>query len=228
MSTINRPNYGDVAEAIHYARQCLKEKLPPQLTYHNLKHTFEHVLPAAMDLADRCGLTQEEKDLLAVAVAFHDIGWIVQGTGHERIGADMARKELPDFGFTEQQIERIASMILATKLPHQPTCLLDSIMIDADMAVLSRDDFWHCNGELRCEVELLGETMSDRLWYEGQLSFLEAHHYFTEAAVAAYEPAKQEHILELRHLLETSEAEADLPQTRLSPAESLVESENDG
>jgi uncharacterized protein len=227
VSRINLPNNDAVVEAISYARRCLKQKLIPELTYHNLTHTFEHVLPAAMDLADRCGVTQEEKELLAVAVAFHDIGWIVQGPGHERIGARMARQKLPDFGFTNRHIERITAMILATRLPHRPTCLLERILIDADMTILTRDDFWECNRELRDELEVLGQPLSDRQWYKIQLAFLETHRYFTDVAVAEREQVKQQHILELRRRLAACEAEPDLPLNRRSQDESLVQSEND-
>lgn len=228
MSTSDPLQHGNVDEAISYARRCLQQKLVPELTYHNLTHTFEHVMPAALDLADRCGVSREEKDLLAVAVAFHDIGWIVKGKGHERIGADMARQKLPTFGFSTLQVERIVSMILATQMPHQPTSLLDSILIDADMAILSRDDFWLCNDELRAELELLGTHLSDSEWLESQLAFLEVHRYFTLVAVADREKVKQKHILELRQRLEDCYSKREGSLNEYTLTDSLEHSENDG
>lgn len=228
MSEVDRREKADVDGAIAHAQRCLQENLAPELTYHNLAHTFEHVLPAAMDLADRCEVPQEKKDLLAVAAAYHDIGWIVQGRGHERIGAKLARQKLPEFGFTERQIERITALILATRMPHRPKNLLDRILIDADMAVLSRDDFWQCNDELRAEMKVLGQPMSDRDWYKSQLAFLEAHRYFTPVAVARRERVKQGHIHELRRRLEAYEAEPDPVPNGRSETESVTKSESDG
>jgi predicted metal-dependent HD superfamily phosphohydrolase len=204
----------DAAGAIEYARHFMARNLAPDLTYHNLTHTFEHVMPAAMDLADRSGVSREEKELLAVAVAFHDLGWTAQGTGHERLGAEIARRELPSFGFGKRQIERIVSMIMATQMPHRSTCLLDSIMIDADMAVLGRQDFWEIHDNLRREIESLGKPMTDRQWYKNQLAFLEDHHYFTAAAVSSCEQSKQRHIRQLRHSLEASETESNSERNR--------------
>jgi len=113
----------------------------------------------------------------------------------------MARQKLPGFGFTEQQIELITALILATRLPHKPTSLLERILVDADMIILTREDFWQCHGELRDEMEILGEPLSDRQWYESQLAFLETHHYFTDVAIADREQVKQQRILELRQRL---------------------------
>lgn len=217
-------NGGNVDEAISYARQCLQQQLAPELTYHNLAHTFEQVMPAAMNLAERYGVSQEEKDLLAVAVAFHDIGWIVQGPGHERIGADLARQKLPSFGFSERQIERIATLILATQMPHQPKDLLENILVDADLAILSRDDFWECNARLRAETEMLGNSMSDCQWYENQLAFFEAHRFFTDGALDDRDQVKQQHVFEMRRRLAICEAGSSNGQSRANP---LVKSEND-
>jgi uncharacterized protein len=219
---------GNVKGAIVYARQCMQQELAPELTYHNMTHTFEHVMPAAMELADLCGVSPEEKDLLAVAVAFHDLGWIVQGRGHEQLGAEMARRQLPAFGFNDQQIDSIVSMILATRMPPRSTCLLDSIIIDADMAILSRDDFRSCNNQLRMEIEALGEPLSDRQWYESQLAFLEQHRYFTDVAAAHYEPIKQQHILELRHSLDDCTPGPASSRNGRSSARSQVKSGADG
>jgi hypothetical protein len=77
----------DVKGSMAYARQRLQRELAPELAYHNLAHTFEHVLPTALELAAHYQVALHEKELLAVTAAFHDIGWAMQGQGHERIGA---------------------------------------------------------------------------------------------------------------------------------------------
>ena len=76
---MNQPDYSG---ALLYARSRMQKELAPELCYHGLEHTFEHVLPAAMQLAEWYELDQEEVRLLEIAAAFHDIGWIDGGVEH--------------------------------------------------------------------------------------------------------------------------------------------------
>ncbi|MGD8805626.1 MAG: HD domain-containing protein [Chloroflexota bacterium] len=151
VSETDRVQQTDVKGAMAYARQRLQQELAPELAYHNLAHTFEHVLLTALELAAHYQVALHEKELLAVVAAFHDIGWTVQGQRHERVGAQLARQVLPDFGFLAEQVERVAGLVLAMQMPHRTNSLLDQILIDADMDLLGRDDFWQRNNHLRAE-----------------------------------------------------------------------------
>jgi hypothetical protein len=101
-------------------------------------------------------------------------------------------------------------------------------MIDADMTILSRDDFWLCNDMLRAELEVLGEPLTDRQWYKNQLAFMEQHRYFTDVDVAARERVKQRHKHEVYQRLEACAPETSRSLNGDSPAGSLVKSERDG
>ena len=205
---MNQPDYDG---AVAYARSRMERELAPELLYHGLSHTYEHVLPAAMRLAERCYLNQQETALLRVAAAFHDIGWIEGRTEHEKEGVRIVRQVLPTFGFQDGHINRIAGIIMATRIPQTPHNLVEQIMADADLDILGREDFWSRNQDLRTERSLTGNPMSDEEWYQHQLQFLESHSYFTEAAKQFRDEGKQTHIKEIEQRLEQSR-EASLPQ----------------
>ena len=189
----------DYNGALEYARKRLIGELLPILRYHNLHHSFGEVLPAALLLADQVGVAEDDLKLLQVAAVYHDIGWIVQGEGHEKIGVEICKQSLPTFGFSAEQIRRIAGMIMATRLPQSPHNILEEILADADMFTLGSDDFWPRNADLRYELEALGDAVSDKEWYQSQLEFLEIHQYHTVVARNERDLRKKAYIAELRH-----------------------------
>lgn len=191
----------DFEGAITYAHNRMRQELDTRLTYHNLAHTFDEVLPTALHLAALNQLEASRVDLLAVAAAFHDIGFIRQRDGHEQQGTKLARKILPGYGFSAEQIEAIAGMILATQLPQSPTNLSEQILADADLDVLGRDDFWPRNNDLRTERANYGDLLTDREWFQAQLEFLETHHYFTPASRALRNKQKQQYVAEIKNKL---------------------------
>jgi len=180
--------------AINYAIECLREQLSPKLTYHNLWHTQSDVMPAVSRLGALVNLADSEIRLMEVAAAFHDIGFLKTHRGHEAVGVEMARKALPDFGFDERQIGQIEGMILATQLPQTPRNLLERVVVDADLDVLGRDDFFARSALLHKELKLFGQRTSWREWMQVQLRFLEQHTYFTPEARALRNEGKQRHI----------------------------------
>lgn len=197
----------DAVGAIDYARRRMEQELAPKLAYHSAAHTFDNVLPAAMELATHCQLDEIDTLLVAVAAAYHDIGWVITGNGHESASVDIAREVLPDFGFSSGQIERIAGMIMATKLPQSPSDLLEEIVVDADLDVLGRDDFWARSIDLRNELAANGDPRSDEQWISSQLEFLETHRYFTKAAQELRGERKRENVADMKRRLSLARKE---------------------
>ena len=70
---MSEPNF---ETAITHALNRLRDELPPTLLYHDARHTAEDVLPAAERLTALSGVTGEELQLLRVATAYHDVGYI--------------------------------------------------------------------------------------------------------------------------------------------------------
>lgn len=173
---------GDVDGALRYAYERLTHELDARFEYHNIFHTFEDVMPAALYLADAYEFTAEKRDLLRVGVAFHDLGLCEGPERHEQRGVEHAKLILPAFDFSPADLEVIAGLILATRLPQSPTNLLEEIIADADLDVLGREDFLTRNDILFREMASNGDGQTRPDWLAKQIAFLRNHRYFTQAA----------------------------------------------
>jgi uncharacterized protein len=191
----------DYERAKAYVISRLEQELTPDLTYHSLRHTLHDVLPAAQRLGEMEGISADDTLLLNTAALYHDIGYIEQYTRNEEIAVRIAAETLPDFGYSNSQIERIGQIIMATQLPQQPQDLLQSLICDADLDALGRDDFYILSFALRLELERYGQPTTLREWFERQLAFLEAHSYFTPSAQSLRDAQKQHNAQEIRNLL---------------------------
>ncbi len=195
-------NQPDFEHARQYAFQRLERELAPDLFYHSIRHTRDEVLPAAERLAAMEGICPEQFLLLRTAATYHDIGFIEKYTGHEAVSIRIAAEVLPRFGYSPAQIQAIADIIRATKLPQSPRNLLEQIMADADLDGLGREDFWDRNVDLRAELAVYDRPVDDVEWYKGQVQFLTAHSYFTPSAHTLRAAQKQRHLDELAIRLE--------------------------
>ena len=203
---MNNPDYDG---AIAYAIGRLRSQLSPEFAYHNLWHTEQEVMPTAIKLARLSHIDEADIQLLETAAAFHDIGFTEVNKNHELTGSRIVAQVLPDFGFSAAQIELIIGMIIATRLPQNPRTLLEQCIADADLDVLGRSDFLARNQCLRKELAYLGSEVTDQQWFQGQLSFVKAHTYFTEAARELCNKQKAKNIALLQELL--SKLEDQIP-----------------
>jgi len=184
----------DYKAAENFALDILANKLPKDLYYHNLTHTVDEVLPAMEEFAEMENISGDELKLLRIATFFHDIGFINLYDEHVQVGIEIARKELPGFGFKPDQVDAICGMISATHLPQKPTNLLEMVLADADLSILGKDNFWERNELLRGERIAYGRATTLEEWYCDQLAFLEQHRYFTQAARSLRLSGKQKNI----------------------------------
>ncbi len=191
----------DFESVKQYAFSRLENELAPYLIYHNLAHTRDDVLPAATRLAVLTGLHGESLLLLQTAAVYHDLGFIEQASGHEAVSVRIAIETLPRFGYNRAQIQVVADIIVATRLPQTPKDLLGELLADADLDVLGREDFLEAELRLRLELAAQGIHLTDEEWYIDQLDFLESHSYFTAAARFLRAGKKQENIERLKALL---------------------------
>lgn len=191
MSNASLPNN---AAAIAHALARLQAELSPKLTYHNVWHTQEDVIPAVLRLARLCAVTEEDVSLLEVAAAYHDIGFVYVMVEHERAGARIVAETLPAYGFSPQHIEQIEGLIMATRLPQSPHNRLEEILADADLDVLGREDFFERNEQLHLEFNTRNPPMTQREWWAAQIGFLQGHSYFTPAARALRDATKHRNI----------------------------------
>jgi len=192
----------DYEQAKAYALGRLADELSPRLTYHSLRHTRDDVLPAAVRLAYDTGVNGDALLCLATAALFHDIGFLVAYDNHEAHGIALARVALPGFGYSADQLDIIAALIAATKMPQRPASPLAELLCDADLDVLGREDFWEINRLLLTETKhQSGRPIDEAQWLAGQLRFLEEHVYFSAAAHALRDDGKARNVNRMRHML---------------------------
>ncbi len=170
--------FGDLEEFI---LEKLEKGLPKNLYYHNLKHTVD--VYTQVELIGRSeDVSLEDQLLLQTAALFHDAGHLIDYDTHEEMGVKLAREILPEYQYSERQIQIISELILVTKLPPKPKNLLEAIMCDADLDYLGRTDFIPVSNNLYKELHEHGRIGTIQEWNEMQIKFIEKHQYFTNTA----------------------------------------------
>jgi len=188
------PEYKEAESAI---RLKLDKELPGDLTYHGFHHTID-VLNAGLLIAKTEGISKKDTQLLRVAILLHDSGFIHTYRGHEDMGCRIARELLPPFHFSKTEIDLICGMIMATKIPQTPDTLLERIICDADLDYLGRKDVYPIADTLYAEIKLYINPLTAEEWNNLQISFLEAHEYFTKFSKSNRSPSKMEYLRRLR------------------------------
>lgn len=187
----------DYTGAIKYILSRLEKELPAYLHYHGHHHTID-VLEAAERIGRSEGLSEDELNILLVAAAYHDCGFLYGHQEHEQKGCEIASETLPDFGFGSSEIDQINAMIMATKVPQQPKDQLSYILCDADLDYLGRDDFEPVATSLFRELKQLNLVVKLEDWNRIQLKFLTQHFYHTAYGKTNRQPVKQQHLEEIR------------------------------
>lgn len=195
---MNQPN---VEAAIAYALHRLSVELPPEVTYHSAEHTRDEVMAAVVELAGAAGLSESSADLLRVAAAFHDLGFIERPADHEICSARIAAQVLPAFAFDSHAIEQIMALILTTRLPQSPRTFLEELMCDADLCGLGKEDFYERSAALLAERHHFGQQLSEEEWWQGQIEFLAQHRYWTAIADERCAAGKARNLLMLEQRL---------------------------
>ena len=172
-------NYKEVKEVI---LSELQNKLPKHLSYHSVSH-IEDVIQASREIGKAEGLSEEDLVLLETAALFHDTGFLYGSKDHEEKSCEIAQKHLPNHGYSQEKIDLIKGMIMATKIPQSPKNHFEEILADADLDYLGRDDFFTIGDKLYEELAMFGIISNERDWNQLQERFLENHHYFTKTAI---------------------------------------------
>jgi predicted metal-dependent HD superfamily phosphohydrolase len=188
-------------KAEKHIMKVLKKGLDIRLHYHGIQHTLD-VVKAVERYALMEGVTDEGLFILKSAATYHDAGFVEKYDHNEPVGARMAEEILPQYGYTQDDIDKIKELIYVTQIPHQPKSLLEEIICDADLDYLGRDDFHEIADRLRRELKEHGKINSDRAWDEMQVKFLTMHKYFTATAKASREAKKQKNLEEVKERLE--------------------------
>jgi uncharacterized protein len=156
----------------------LNDKLPSYLTYHNVRHTL-YVVDKAEYIAKKEGVKGHNLALVKVAALYHDVGFITSHINHEEEGCKIVRPQLREYGFSNEDIEKICGMIMATKIPQNPQNLLEQIVADADLEYIATNRFEPVSELLYTELNYIRNGLARQEWKEIQIEFLTNHNYHT-------------------------------------------------
>lgn len=181
---------------VREALELLSHQLPPTVWYHTLAHT-EDVLDEAIRFATIDRLPDRQLELLAIAAAWHDVGFIQTPVSNEAIGAAFAREQMrKSGGYSAEEIGLVERMILDTTVvatedgPRQiPSTELSRYLLDADLSNLGRDDFF-TKGELQRKE--LGQDVE--AFRAATIALLSAHRWHTEAARALRQEKRDQNL----------------------------------
>jgi adenylate cyclase len=179
----------------------LEKELPKSLFYHNVKHTVDVVTQSEL-IGIGEGVSDEELLLLKTAALFHDTGHTIGYDDHEYNSTLIAKEILPNYYYTQNQIEQICNLIMATKLPPNPKGRLEEIICDADLDYLGRSDMIPVSNALFMELKEQDKIGDLNAWNRLQIKFISGHQYFTHTARNLREVNKQMQIERIASLIE--------------------------
>jgi uncharacterized membrane-anchored protein YitT (DUF2179 family)/predicted metal-dependent HD superfamily phosphohydrolase len=186
-----------------FLMQKLETGLPAYLTYHNAAHTSS-VIEAVTHIAIAENIGGDDLTLLKTAALIHDAGYLKHHQEHEVLSCELARKFLPDYGYSTLQIDKVCTMILATKLPTTPTDHLGEILCDADLYSLGTDHYSFYAEKLFQEFKKFGDVKTKLEWDLRQVEFLTIHKFYTKTAIHEREGQKHKQLQQLKSKLELS------------------------
>ena len=177
-----------------YVKNLFKDRLSSDYTYHNLDHTIQ-VVDKIKILAKEENIGAEDTENLLLAGWFHDLGYISDCDNHE----EESRKAIQDFlrqnQFSEERIQKIGELILATDKFYKPKNHLEEIIKDADLYHLASDDYFRICENLRQEIkEVHHQKFSKRKWAELNVTFFSKHQFYTKFAKENWQPQKEKNV----------------------------------
>jgi len=126
---------------------------------------------------------EEEDRLLVRTAALMLFTGLIQDYHHfENRSIVVCREILPNFSYSEVQIDRICNLIIATKMPFNPVNQLERILIDARMEYIGRPDYTENIKLLFKELRENGSKINGQQFKKQQLELLYEFQYFTTAA----------------------------------------------
>jgi uncharacterized membrane-anchored protein YitT (DUF2179 family)/HD superfamily phosphodiesterase len=179
--------------AYDYIIDHLKKNLPSKVTYHTTEHTLD-VISSCITIAEQENVSGDDLTLLKTAALVHDIGYIESHLNHEILGCEAICKILPQFEYSQPQIDAICELVMATKIPQSPKNLLAKILCDADLFYLGAKDYKQKADLIKAEFTSYGLIKTDKDWVLLQKQFLTDHEYFTETAIKMQTEIKRENL----------------------------------
>ena len=169
---------GDLEEVVF---NDILTKLPESIHFHRLEHARK-IYNHSFLLCRSEGIEQEGRLLIRTAALMLFTGLTKNYHNFESRSAVICREILPDFSYSEKQVDRICNLILATKLPFKPNNRLENILIDARMDYIGWPDYTRVIKDLFKELTATGSNINGQQFKKQQQELLFNFEYYTVAA----------------------------------------------
>lgn len=200
-------------ETEKHIRNLFASESAKSLLFHSVQHTID-VVNHVNDIAAHYDISEEDVIALNIAAWFHDTGHLyTTPDDHEMVGAELAAKWLGQQDQDQQLIEKVKTLILATKLVTEPSSHLEKIMKDADTFHFGTKDFKRTDKLLKEEMRLRKFDNLLLEWDKNKLKLLHGHKYYTDYAKGRLETGKEKNVQKIKkksHELANSNASSSI------------------
>ncbi len=169
---------GDLEEKVF---ENILNALPESLLFHRLEYARK-VYNQSFLLCRSEEIEQEDRLLVRTAALMLFTGLTQHYHNFENRSSVISREILPDFSYSESQIDQICNLILATKMPFNPNNRLEKILIDARMEYIGRPDYTDQIKLLFQELKEIGSKINGQQFKKRQLELLFEFQFYTVAA----------------------------------------------
>lgn len=139
-------------EAEVFVTKLFQERLDTKFLFHNLDHTKSVVL-GIETLCKAEKLDEETTTVLLLSGWFHDSGYVECYDNHEKQSVNIALEFLNAKNIAVGIQEKVANLIMATKLDYTPSNIQENIIKDADNVHLANKNYPNILEKLREEWE---------------------------------------------------------------------------
>lgn len=196
--------YREILDQLHaHVASLFQRHKDERFIYHNLHHT-EQVVENAVKIANHYQLSDHDFFVVVAASWFHDIGYLFDCSQHEANGERMAVTFLEEKQVDKETIAQVSGCIMATRMPQNPSGLLQQIVCDADLYHFGSDRFKERNKLMRKEAEAFCNKEIDKNeWRIKTIALFKAHHYHTEYCQDLLNHKKAQNLAEMEDKLIT-------------------------
>ena len=128
---------GDLEEQVF---ETILNNLPEHLHFHSTEYARK-VYNHTFLLCRAEEVEQEDRLLVRTAALMLFTGLTQAYSNFENRSSVISREILPEYKYSETQIDKICNLIMSTKIPFQPNSLLEKILIDSKMEFIGRPDY---------------------------------------------------------------------------------------
>ncbi|MEM1334439.1 MAG: metal-dependent phosphohydrolase [Actinomycetota bacterium] len=129
-----------VTESTEPLERLLARHREKHRRYHTVRHVA-WVVRHVGELADEVGLDDDGRSDTTAAAFYHDAVYEPRSpaAANERASARLARRDLTRFGWNQERVERVGTMIEHTAHHRDPADSATAVLFDADLSVLAAD-----------------------------------------------------------------------------------------